>query len=176
MALRRFALIILIGFFPGSNAAVAADDVAGVDVPQRKTIADVSVGVADLSKSVTVRGEPWRIRRAKNPTGSLVLIRNETGVPLIASFAGGSGREAIRERVAAGGTVVRRCEASGASYPVAVASEQGEDVLDAQLKCGDSVVVQSTGRLVAPLEAINEAWALPPSVSVAEPLDMAGER
>ena len=87
MALRRFALIILIGFFPGSNAAVAADDVEAVDVSERKTIADVSVGVADLSKSVTVRGEPWRIRRAKNPTGSLFLIRNETDVPLIASFA-----------------------------------------------------------------------------------------
>ena len=175
MALRRFALITLIGFFPGSNAAVAADDVEAVDLSERKTIADVSVGVADLSKSVTVRGEPWRIRRAKNPAGSLVLIRNETGVPLIAAFARGSSREAIRERVAAGGTVARRCKAGGAGYPVAIASEQGEGVLDAQLRCGDSVVVQSPGRVAAPLAPVNEAWAAPPDESLAEPLNMAGE-
>ena len=174
MALRRFALIILIGFFPCSNAAVAGN-VESVDVSERKTIADVSVGVADLSESVTVGGEAWRIRRAKNPTGTLVLIRNETGVPLIASFARGSGREAVRERVAAGGTVAQRCKAGGAGFPVAVASEQGEGVLDAQLRCGDSVVVQSPGRVVSPLAPVNEAWAAPPGESLAEPLNMAGE-
>ena len=117
MALRRFALIVLIGFFPCSNAAVAADYVAAVDVSERKTVADVSLGVAGLSKSVTVGGKQWRVRRAKKPTGSLVLIRNETGVPLITPFAGGSGREAVRDRVAAGGTVVRRCEAAEPANP-----------------------------------------------------------
>ena len=176
MALRRFALIILIGFFPGSNAALAADDAEAADVSERKTAADVSIEVGGLNRSVEVGGQRWRIRRAENRGGSMVLIRNETGVPLIVSFAGGSGREAVRERVAAGRTVVRRCEASGAGYPLAIASEQGEGVLDAQLKCGDSVVVQSPGRLVAPLEALNEAWAAPPGETVAEPLDMAGER
>ena len=176
MALRRFALIISIGFFPGSNAALAADDVEAADVSKRKTVGDVSVEVADLSRLVEVGGEQWRIRRSKSPTGSTMLLRNETGVPLIASFAGEDGEDAAAERVPAGGTVVRRCEASGAGYPLAIASEQGEGVLAAQLKCGDSVVVQSPGRLVAPLEAINEAWAAPPGESVAEPLDMAGER
>ena len=169
MALRRFALIILIGFFPCSNAAVAADDLEAVDVSERKTIADVSVGVADLSESVTVGGERWRIRRAKNPTGTLVLIRNETGVPLIASFA------AEDQRVPVSGTAVRHCEASGAGYPVAIASEQGEGVLDAQLRCGDSIVVRSPSRAVVPLAPVNEAWAPPPSESAAAPLDMAGE-
>ena len=176
MALRRFALIISIGFFPGSNAALAADDVEAADVSERKTVADVSVEMADLNRLVEVGGEQWRIRRSKSPTGSMMLLRNETGVPLIASFAGEDGQGAAAERVPAGGTVARRCEASGAGHPLAIASEQGEGVLDAQLKCGDSVVVQSPGRLVAPLEAINEAWAAPPGESVAEPLDLAGER
>ena len=43
------------------------------------------------------------------------------------------------------------------------------------MRCGDSVVVQSAGRVAAPLELVNEAWALPPSVSVAEPQDMAAK-
>lgn len=176
MALRRFALIISIGFFPCFNAALAADDVEAADVSKWKAVSDVSVEVADLSRLVEVGREQWRIRRSKSPTGSMMLLRNETDVPLIASFAGKDGQDAAGERVPASGTVVRRCEASGADYPLAIASEQGEGILDAQLKCGDSVVVQSPGRLVAPLEAINEAWAAPPGESVAEPLDMAGER
>ena len=175
MTLRRFALFILIGSFPGSNAALAAGDVEGADVSERKTVADVSVEVADLNRLVEVRGEQWRIRRSKNPTGSMMLLRNETGVPLIASFTGEDGQDAAGDRVPAGGTVERRCEAGAASYPVAVASERGEGVLNAQLRCGDSIVVQSPDRLVAPLEALNEASAAPPGESVAEPFDMAGE-
>ncbi len=175
MALRRFALIILIGLFSGSNAAIAADDLEAADVSERKTIGDVSIEVGDLSRSVNVGGQQWRIRRAKNPGGSMVLIRNETGVSLIASFAGDAGREAASERVPAGGTAVRRCEANGAHFPLAIASEQGEGILDAQLTCGDSVVFQSADRIISPVEAINEAWATPPSESVAEPLNAVGE-
>ncbi len=52
MALRRFALIILIGFFPCSNAAVAVDDVEAADVSKRKTVGDVSVSAAPPGESV----------------------------------------------------------------------------------------------------------------------------
>ena len=175
MAMRRFALIILIGFFPGSNAALAADGVEAADVSERKTAVGVSVGMVDLDRSIKVGGQPWRIRRAKNPAGSMMLLRNETGAPFVASFARQDGQEAASEQVPAGGVVVRRCEASGARYPLTIASEQGEGVLDAQLTCGDAVVVQSADRTVAPVETINRAWATPPSESVAEPLDAVGE-
>ena len=174
MALRRFALIILTGFFPYSNAAVAAD-IESVDVSERKTIADVSVEVADLSKSVTVGSEPLRIRRAENPAGSLVLIRNETGVPLIASFAAEDEQEVAGERVPTGGTIVRRCETSGAHYALAIASERGEKVLNAQLTCGDSIVVQPAGLSRAhPLGVVNDAWALPSGESSSVPQDWDG--
>ena len=177
MAMHRFALIVLICFFsgfPGPNAApLAADDVDAADASERGTVADVSVEVGALNRSVKVGGEPWWIRRAKNPTGSMMLIRNDTRVPLIASFSDEGGRKTVGEPVPAGGAVVRHCEASGASYPLVIASERGERVLNAQLRCGDSVVVQSGDRAVVPVRAINEAWAPPPSESVEEPHDTA---
>ena len=103
------------------------------------------------------------------------MVRKETEAPLFVSFASEDG---ATPSVPPGETVAQRCDIDRTNYPLAVASELGETVLDAQLKCGDSVVVQSIDDappIVRPLEAINEAWALPPSESTAEPRDMAGE-
>ena len=169
--MHRFMLIFLIGLFPGSNAALAAgsgDEIAS-DVSERRPVVATSVAVRDSNRALGPG--PWRVRRAKNPMGSIVLLRNETAAPLLVSFAGEDGL------VPPGGTVAQRCDVGTTSYALAVASELGESLLDTQLKCGDSVVVQSADD-VAPsirLEAVNEAWALPPSESAAEPLDMAGE-
>ena len=168
----RFALIILIAFILGPNALAAAGDgeVAASDVSERKPVGAASVAVLDSKRAVGQT--PWRIRRAKNAMGSIVFDRNETAAPLLVSFAGKDSRPS-GEPVPPGGTAVRHCDAGKASYPLAIASEQGESVLDAQTRCGDSVVVQSDdGATFPPLEAINEAWALPPGESVAEPLDM----
>ena len=173
MAMHRFALIILIGLIPGTDAALAADDEDAADTSERRTVAGASVEVSAWNRSLKVGGKPWRIRRAKNPAGSMMLIRNETDVRLIASFGGE--RAVMRsEPVPAGTAVVRRCEANGAAYPLAVASEEGEKLLEAQLRCGDSVVVQSGDRAVVTVEALNEASAPPLGESVAEPLDTAG--
>ena len=178
MTMHRFALVILIGLFPVSNAALAAGDGEAVasDVSEERSVGAVgatSVAVRDSNRAVGQ--EPWRIRRAKNPWGRFVLVRNETAAPLFVSFASEDG---ATPSVPPGETVAQRCDIDRTNYPLAVASELGETVLDAQLKCGDSVVVQSIDDappIVRPLEAINEAWALPPSESTAEPRDMAGE-
>ena len=169
MTMHRFMLIILIGLFPGSNAALAAGggETVASDVSERRPLDATSVAVRDSNRAL---GEgPWRIRWAKNPMGSVVLLRNETTAPLLVSFAGEDGP------VPPGGTVAQRCDVGTTNYPLAVASELGESLLDTQLKCGDSIVVQSADD-VAPsvrLEAVNEAWALPPSESAAEPRGMA---
>ena len=167
--MHRFTLIILIGLFSGSNTALAAGggEATASDVSERRPVDPMSVAVRDSSRAL---GQgPWRIRRAKSPLGSIVLLRNETAAPLLVSFA------AEDEPVPPGGTVAQRCDVGRGSYPLAVASERGESLLDTQLKCGDSVVVQSANDLTPSvrLEAINEAWALPPSESAAEPRDMA---
>lgn len=171
----RFVPVILIGFPLGSNAALAAGDGEAVasDVSEQRPVGATSVAVRDSNRAVGQ--EPWRIRRAKNPWGRFVLVRNETAAPLFVSFA-------VEDRpvppVPPGETVAQRCDIDRTNYPLAVASELGETVLDAQLRCGDSVVVQSIDHalpIFRPLEAINEAWALPPSESTAEPLDTAGE-
>lgn len=175
MTMLRFALVTLIGLFPGSDAALAAGDGEAVasDVSEQRPVSAMSVAVRDSNRAV--RQERWRIRRAKNPWGRFVLVRNETADPLFVSFATEDG---AAPSVPPGETVAQRCDIGRTNYPLAVVSELGETVLDAQLKCGDSVVVQSidhTTPIVRPLEAINEAWARPPSESTAKPLDMAGE-
>lgn len=174
MTMHRFALVILIGLFPVSNAALAAGDGEAVasDVSEQRPVGASSVAIRDSNRAVGQ--EPWRIRRAKNPWGRFVLVRNETAAPLFVSFASEDGAV---PSVPPGETVAQRCDIGRTNYPLAVASELGETVLDAQLKCGDSVVVQSidhTPPIVRPLEAINEAWALPPGESTAEPVGVGG--
>lgn len=174
MTMHRFALVILIGLFPVSNAALAAADGQAVasDVSEQRSVGASSVAIRDSNRAVGQ--EPWRIRRAKNPWGRFVLVRNETAAPLFVSFASEDGAV---PSVPPGETVAQRCNIGKTNYPLAVASELGETVLDAQLKCGDSVVVQSidhTPPIVRPLEAINEAWALPPDESTAEPVGVGG--
>ena len=172
MTVRKFALIAAIGFFPGSNAALAASDSeAASDASassERSPFSATSVAVGE--SIVTVNGEQWRIRRAKNPLGSMVLVRNETATPLAVSLRSESAT------VPPGGVRKQRCEVGKEAYPLAVASELGESVLDARLTCGDSIVVQSPNRVESgPLEAVNEAWALPPGESAATPVDKTKE-
>lgn len=171
MTMHRFIPIILIGLFPGSNAALAAGSGEAIasDVSERRPVVATSVAVRDSNREL---GQgPWRIRRAKNPMGSIVLLRNETAAPLLVSFAGEDGQ------VPSGGTIAQHCDVGTTTYALAVVSELGESLLDTQLKCGDSVVVQSVDDIPPSvrLEAVNEAWALPPSESEAEPLDIAGK-
>lgn len=173
----RFALIVSIGAFSGSNAALAAGDgeAAVSDAAERGPAGAAAVVEHGAHTMVEVRGDAWRIRRAKNPMGSIVLVRNETDAPLSVSFAGEDGPQS-GDPVLPGGAKAQRCEVGRTSYPLAVASEAGERVLDARLKCGDSVVVQSPEpAAIGPLEAVNEAWALPPGESAAVPLDIAEE-
>ena len=172
MTVRKCALILAIGLFPCSNAALATVDSKAVsDAPmysEQSPITGSSVAIGD--STVTVDGESWRVRRAKNPMGSIVLVRNETAMPLAVSLGGES------TQVPPNGVSEQRCEVGRQSYPLAIASDQGERVLDAQLTCGDSVVVQSRNRPEVPsLEAVNEAWALPPGESAETPVEGAGE-
>ena len=174
----RFALIISIGAFSGANAALATGVGEAVvsDAAERVPAGAASVVEHGANTTVEVGGEAWRIRRAKNPLGSIVLVRNETDAPLSVSIAGEDGPAHPGDPVPPGGAKAQRCEVGRTTYPLAVASEAGERVLDAQLQCGDSVVVQLPERAaVGPLEAVNEAWALPPGESAAAPLDMAEE-
>lgn len=171
-----FFLLIALLLIP--NATLAAGNVeAAASVPSaQKQARAVSVAVSDMEKVVEVSGQPWRIRRTKNPMGSFVLFRNETAVPLLVSFADDGGFAPASEPLPAGATRAQRCEIGRASYPLAVASERGEGVLNAQLKCGDSVVVQSPERPnTRSLEAINAAWAPPPSESAETPRSTARE-
>ena len=170
MTTPKFALIaFLIAFFSVPNATLAAGEVetAVSSSSEHGQASGVSVAVSDLETDVA--GEHWRIRRAKNPMGSIVLFRNETTVPLLVSFSDEDERAPV-DPLNPGAARALRCVAGKASYPLRVTSKQGETVLHAQLSCGDSVIIQSPGRTeVPPLEAINAAWALPPSESAATP-------
>ena len=169
--------VFLIGCFSVPNVAHAAGDVKAATSAssQERQISAVSVAVIEVEKTVEVAGEHWRIRCAKNPMGSIVLFRNETNVPLLVSFSGEDER-ALTDPLNPGAARALGCEVGRASYPLTVASEQGEAVLYTQLSCGDSVIIQSPGRTkAAPLEAINAAWAASPSESAATPRTTAGE-
>lgn len=113
----------------------------------------------------------WRIRRAKNPQGTMVLIRNESAVPLLVSFDSENKPAFSGDPIPPGETCEQRCDYGRTIYDVALITERGERVLDTRLHCGDSVIAQSpqwTGTLRR-VEAINEAWASSPGESVAEP-------
>ena len=171
-------IVFLIGLFSIPNAALAAGDVQAATSAssQERQVSAVSVAVSEMEKTVEVAGQHWRIRRAKNPMGSIVLFRNQTAVPLLVSFSGEEERTPTGDPLNLGAARALRCEVGRASYPLTVASEQGETVLYTQLKCGDSVIVQSPERPnIRSLEAINAAWAPPPSESVAMPRTGAGE-
>ena len=164
-------IVFLIGCFSVPNAALAAGDAKAATSASSEEgqLNAVSVAASEMEKTVEVAGEHWRIQRAKNPLGSIVLFRNETNVPLLVSFSGVDER-ALTDPLNPGAARALGCEVGRASYPLTVASEQGEAVLHMQLSCGDSVVIQSPGRTEAgPLEAINAAWAAPPSESAETP-------
>ena len=171
-------IVFLIGCFSVPNAALAAGDAKAATSASSEEgqLSAVSVAVSEMEKTVEVAGEHWRIRRAKNPMGSIVLFRNQTAVPLLVSFSGEEERAPTGDPLAPGAARAPGCEVGSASYPLTVASEQGEAVLHVQLSCGDSVAIQSPGRTkAAPLEAINAAWAASPSESAATPRTTAEE-
>ena len=170
-------IVFLIGFFSIANAALATGDAKAATSAssQEGQLSAVSVAASEMEKTVEVAGEHWQIRRAKNPMGSIVLFRNQTAVPLLVSFSGEEER-APADPLTPGAARALGCEVGRASYPLTVASAQGQTVLHAQLSCGDSVVLQSPGRTkAAPLEAINAAWAASPSESAATPRTTAEE-
>ena len=51
MAMHRFALIILFGFLPGPNAALAADGLAAVDAWEHRAVAAASAGAREVAES-----------------------------------------------------------------------------------------------------------------------------
>ena len=51
MAMHRFALIILFGFLPSLNAALAADNLEAVDAWERRTVAAASAGAQEVAES-----------------------------------------------------------------------------------------------------------------------------
>ncbi len=51
MAMHRFAPIILFGFLPGPNAALAADDLAVVDAWEHRAVAAASAGAREVAES-----------------------------------------------------------------------------------------------------------------------------
>ena len=78
MAMHRFAPIILFGFLPGSNAALAADDLAAVDAWEHRAVAAASAGArerGEKEKAKSIDEQLWDAVAAQDRALAAKLLR-----------------------------------------------------------------------------------------------------
>ena len=78
----------------------------------------------------------WRIRHSKNPSGSFVLLRNDSSIAL--SFAYWGIAAAV---LGPSETTTRNCSSGGPGRTLVVGTDQGEIIHSVSVECGDAVQV-----------------------------------